>query len=83
MISSIKGDKRMRKEETVEMISKLNTLIYEVNSLNVKCMSVVYPPVRFELHEAQSRLETCKDMMKKELKECSNWKKDGIQLSKM
>ena len=62
----------MRKEETIEMISKLNKLIYEVNSLNAKYLNEIYPPVRFELHEAQARLETCKDMMKAELKECSN-----------
>lgn len=62
----------MRKDETVEMISKLNKLIYEINSLNAKCMSVVYPPVRFELTEAKDRLEMCRTFLKKELKECSN-----------
>lgn len=62
----------MNKEETIEMISQLNRLINQVNTMNAKCSKVVYPPVKFELHEASARLEMCKDMMKKELKQCSN-----------
>ena len=65
----------MNKEEIVEMISQLNRLIKQVNTLNGKCPdTMAYPPVKFELQEAQDRLEMCRTFLKRELKEnvCSN-----------